>query len=126
MITLDNGEILLAHMDRDDRKLILINTNGEVEWERSYASLLDGTLKLMQISRLIFILNEQTLSNNRVITIYEVIPEKGELEKVFIGGSRRANAGYTWYHYNDTGEMVVNIGGSSLVGLNLAFSGVEQ
>jgi hypothetical protein len=87
---------------------------------------MDGTPNLMQISRRIFILNEQILSNNREVTIYEVIPETGELEKVFIGGSRRANAGYTWYHYNDTGEMVLNIGGTSLVGLNLAFSAVEQ
>jgi len=126
MMTLDNGGILLAHMDRDDRKLITIKPDGEVEWERSYASLMDGTPNLMQISRRIFILNEQTLSSNREITIYEVFPEKGELEKVFIGGSRRANAGYTWYHYNDTGEMVLNIGGTSLVGLNLAFSAVEQ
>jgi len=113
-------------MDRDDRKMIAINPDGEIEWERSYASLMDGTPYLLQISRRIYILNEQTLSSNREITIYEVFPDKGELEKAFIGGSRRANAGYTWFYYDDTGEMVLIIGSGSLVGLNLAFSAEDQ
>ncbi len=126
MIMLENGSIILAHMDRVDRKLIMINPTGEIEWERSYASLIYGTPSLIQISRRIFILNEQNLSSNREITIFEVIPDKNELEKVFIGGSRRPDIGSTWFHYDNTAELLVNIGGGSLVGLNLFSSVVEH
>ena len=126
MMALDDGSILLAHMDRDDRKLIMINPTGEVEWERSYASIMNGTPSLMQISGRIYILNEQTFSSNHEITIYEVIPDNGELEKVFVGGSRRADTGGTWFHTDDMAEMVLNIGGGSLVGMKQTISAEEQ
>lgn len=120
MLMLEDGAILLAHMDRDDRKLILINPAGDVEWERSYASITVGVPTLFQYIDRIFILNEHTLTNRREITLYEVGIESGEMKKVFVGGSRRVDIRGTWVYNNDNADMVININGGSIVGVNLA------
>ena len=89
-------------------------------------SITDGKPKLLHTPGRIYLLNEQTLSGNHEITIYEVIPDRGELEKVFIGGTRRADVGGIWFHTDETADMVLNIGGGSLVGLDLALPAAEQ
>lgn len=75
--------LLLAHRDLADERLILLEENGNVIWERSYAATEGGRPRLMELDENFYL----TLSNNDhfldQIVIFSVDMEQSTISRLF-------------------------------------------
>lgn len=118
-IALPDGNLLIAHSDRYDRRLIVIDSGGTVLWERSVSSLPAGSIKLMLAGRRVYLLLLADSSGSGKALIYALDFESGRLNQIFTGGTRTPRPQDTWF-LNGSGDIVyLNIGGGSLVAIDL-------
>ena len=116
MIALPDGGLLLAHMDLNDRRLIALDIDGNLRWERSYSGANPGKPQLILLDDQVYLLliNETVL--NSQLWLYALDFENLELVFIFNGGTRDPVSSDTWMFPAD-GDIFLNIGGGSLVAL---------
>jgi murein DD-endopeptidase MepM/ murein hydrolase activator NlpD len=122
LIVLPGGDLLLAHMDRADRRLIALGLDGNLRWERSVAALPAGDLRLTLIQDAAYLLVDDSTSPSHQIYVYAIGLADGELFHLFTGGTRAALAGEVWFYASETGQLIIHLGGGSLVALDPAMA----
>jgi outer membrane protein assembly factor BamB len=129
MVALPQGGLLVAHRDGRDGRLIVLNDDGSVRWERSYADVLSGQQRLLMVDGHPFLVSQSgTSSSPASISVLAIDLNRSELLMVFSGGNRDPRPGRTSAFAVGDGRILVNIGGSRLVMLDtrLALEAVSQ
>jgi outer membrane protein assembly factor BamB len=88
VVELPGGGLLVAHSDPADTRLIAIEADGSLRWERSVASLGPRTVELMAVGGQAYAAMQLDLGNSTGIDIFHVQEADGRLTRVFSGGSR--------------------------------------
>ncbi len=109
-VPLPGGGILLAHRDLHDQRLIALNPDGSLRWERSYTSLMRGEADLFVHAGQVYF----TLVERGRYQIYMMLmrldTESGDLQRIFDGGTRNTGLREVWA--TGAGEdLLVQVGG---------------
>ncbi len=87
---LPDGLSLLLHSDRFDQRLIALESDGSVRWERSIAELRIRAAELVTLNGDLFLVASYPLGNAAAIDIMLIDSRNGNLNRVFAGGTRTA------------------------------------
>jgi hypothetical protein len=129
IVALPDGGLLVAHQDIYDRRLILLNGDGTVRWERSYSGLLQGQQRLLMLDRRPFLVSQNyTTFSSDEISIFSIDLKGAELARIFTGGTRDPVPGHTSAFAIGDDRILINIGGSRMVVLDtqLAMEAISQ
>ena len=85
------GGILVAHTDLDDKRLIAINEDGLLRWERSIASLGSREVQLLSFNNEMYLMTRYDIGRSTGIDLFHVGLESGEMTRIFSGGTRSTN-----------------------------------
>ncbi len=115
MVTLPDGGLLVAHPGLRDRRLIALDREGNVQWQRSYANAGFGQPRLFSLDGAIYLalLNDTTSSSE--IDIYAVQADGDELVHLFRGGTRSSIAGDASVLPLEDNRILIGTGGSIAV-----------
>jgi outer membrane protein assembly factor BamB len=80
--------ILVAHTDLDDKRLLAIDQEGSLLWERSIASLGTRAVQLQILNDEIYLMTQYDIGRYPGIDVFHVDAESGELTRIFSGGTR--------------------------------------
>ena len=112
-VSLPDGGLLIAHFDSADHRLIALNGDGSMRWERSFAALAATDVALLAADGGVY-LAAQTASEMR---IYAVAGETAVLTHLFTGGTRSGGWGDRWA--TAVGDkLLLSAGGGSLLALD--------
>jgi hypothetical protein len=125
-VALPEGNVLVDHTDISDRRLMLIGSNGDVHWQRSYSGVLQGELSLIELGGDPYLVaqNETNLTQGsrtttwRELSIYSVDLHSGDLARVFQGGTRDPDQGPTSILTIGDDRLLINLWGTTLVMLD--------
>ena len=82
------GGILVAHTDLDDKRLIAVDKDGLLRWERSIASLGARAVKLLTLNDEMYLMTQYDIGRTTGIDLFHVGTETGDLTRIFSGGTR--------------------------------------
>lgn len=119
IIALPAGGALLAHQDLDDSRLIAFNVAGSVQWERSYRSLEGVSPQLLLHDDQPYLLLQSGSNVSLHLDLYAVDQENSALRHIFSGGTRQPLAVGNWVISVNDEWLLINIGGGSLVALDM-------
>jgi outer membrane protein assembly factor BamB len=112
IVTLPDGGLLVAHHDVYDRRLIALNEDGTLRWERSYSDILRGRQRLLMLGGRPFLLSENdTTSSSDEIAVFAIDMNRAELALIFTGGSRSSTPGSVSASVVGDDRILVNVGG---------------
>lgn len=120
LISLSNGNILVAHMDRADRRLILLDSAGEMIWQRSIKELGQGKTAFVELSGQPYLLIQEGEDGLISLRIFEVNLAGGDLTLRFQGGTREALNQEINFQISPAGLLLLDIGDRHLVALDLS------
>jgi murein DD-endopeptidase MepM/ murein hydrolase activator NlpD len=115
MIALASGDLLVAHTDRYDRRLILLKPNGTVVWDRSLAAVHNGRPSLFILEDRPLILFERDGNSSSDIALYVVDVEHKELIRILDGGTRYPQPQETWATSVGEEQLALNLAGGHFV-----------
>ena len=119
MIALPDGGLLVAHPELRDRRLIALDREGNLQWQRSYADAGFGQSRLMSLAgRIYLVVSGDTASTNE-ITIYAVQPEGEKMIHLFSGGTRSSVAGNAAAVALGDDRILIGSGGGSIAVLDV-------
>ena len=93
-IALPNGGVLVAHADQADARLIALNADGTLRWQRSYAparqarSAAQAKARLVASDSHVYLVLHNDLSTSNVTDIFGVGTDGNRLVRIFAGGTR--------------------------------------
>jgi hypothetical protein len=117
MSEMPGGGILVAHTDLDDKRLIAIDEDGLLRWERSIASLGVRAVELLTLNDEIYMMTQYDIGQATGIDLFHVGIESGDLTRIFIGGTR--STGPNLVKIMGVGESIlIDITGVGLVALD--------
>lgn len=115
-VALADSRFMLAHVDRYDRRLLLFNADGSLQWERSYRGQLTGNVKLVPINDTLYLLLQDTATGT--LTIYTFDQQANTLTPIFEGGSRALDPSQTWAAAAGS-QLLLGIGEGATVALDV-------
>jgi murein DD-endopeptidase MepM/ murein hydrolase activator NlpD len=117
---LPDGGLLVAHIDLYDQRLIALESNGDLRWERSLASIPLDQLQLITLNDQVYLMSKYETSASNEVTIFLVDIDSGELSRIFLGGTRNPIqfTEDTWATVIGGDNILINIGGGGLVALD--------
>jgi outer membrane protein assembly factor BamB len=124
-VALPDGGLLLAHVDPADARLIALDAEGTVRWQRSYVpairsqSVAQAKPRLVTTGSRVYLLLQNTLSTSSIADIFSVGLDDGALVRIFTGGTRNLAHADAWALAVDGGLVLVNYGDSNVVALNV-------
>ncbi len=118
IIALPDGGALVAHADRFDHRLIALNSDGSVRWQRSYRSLAAGDLQLLVLNEQVYLVTAAGSNPILNLSVYALDLATAELTHIFTGGTRTAVPGTTWAMAAGDGQMLINLGGGHMLTLD--------
>ncbi len=122
LVTLADGTILVAHADIRDRRLIALTVEGELLWERSYSSRIQGQETLLELNGQVYLFSAAdsrfTFNSSKQMDVYSVDLESIELVHIFAGGTRIYRPVNTIASAAGQNTILINIGGANLVALD--------
>lgn len=89
---LPNGRVLIVHPDPFDERLILLDSEGTLVWERSLASIGASSFELLVVGDRAYLITSSGSSSTVRIEILGIDQESGLLTRLLAGGSRSARA----------------------------------
>ncbi|KPK90989.1 MAG: hypothetical protein AMJ88_14785 [Anaerolineae bacterium SM23_ 63] len=118
--------MLVDHTDISDRRLMLIGSNGELRWQRSYSGILQGELSLIELGGKPYLVTqdetnltqESRTTTWRELFIYSVDIHSGDLTCVFHGGTRDPDQGSTSILTIGDDRILINLWGTTLLVLD--------
>ena len=78
----------MAHTDLDDKRLIAVDEDGLLRWERSIASLGTRAVELLTLNDEMFLMTQYDIGRSTGIDLFHVGRESGDLTRIFSGGTR--------------------------------------
>lgn len=118
VVALPDGEVIIVHRDRDDRRLIAFNADGTVRWQRSYALLGPQKVQLLLHHNQPYLLVESSNDVSTWLMLYAIDRQKATLQLIFTGGTRSPLPGGEWFVSINDELLGINIGGGSIAILN--------
>jgi murein DD-endopeptidase MepM/ murein hydrolase activator NlpD len=112
-LILPDGGLLLAHPDVRDRRLIVLDSDGQLRWERSYAAI-GGAVRLAAVADAVYLVAAETAGSLGNLTVYHLNLEQPRLSRQFVGGTRAPLPAESWHWAGDS-RLLLNIGGGHLV-----------
>ena len=119
MITLPDGGAMIAHRDRYDSRLIAFNPDGSVQWQRSYAELGLGELRLLLHNDQPLLLLQTGSDITTQFKLYAIDMPNSTMHHIFTGGSRTPQPNDNWLVSVNDELLLINVGGGSMVGLDV-------
>ncbi len=119
IIALPDGGALIAHRDRDDARLIAFNPDGSVQWQRSYAQLGLGDLRLLRHNDRPYLLLQTGSDITTQFKLFAIDIPNSTLHHIFTGGSRTPQPNDNWFVSVNDELLLLNVGGGSMVGLDV-------
>jgi outer membrane protein assembly factor BamB len=89
---LPGGGVLVAHLDLDDKRLIAIDADGSLRWERSIAGLDSLSVELLTLEDEVFMLIQFEIGASTGVDLFHVDTSEGELVRIFSGGTRSSGS----------------------------------
>ena len=117
IILVAGGELLVVHADADDRRLLALDPDGVLLWERSLGNFPSGQVQLLEVNDQAYLMVQQVTSSTNGVNIYAIDTDYAELALIFKGGTRSpvANPQATWAMSLAHEVMIFNIGGGGMV-----------
>jgi hypothetical protein len=123
---LPNGNLLINHTDIFDRRLMLIGSDGELRWQRSYSGVFQGELSLIELGGQPYLVTQDETNLTQVsrtttwreLNIYFVDHDSGDLTRVFQGGTRDPYQGPASILTIGEDRLLINLWGITLVMLD--------
>jgi murein DD-endopeptidase MepM/ murein hydrolase activator NlpD len=115
-LPLTNGGVLLLHSDPADRRLLLFDANGSLQWEFSVPH--NGEPQLFELDGQLFLLMQPGFSGRgsyKTAEVFALDLQDNQLLRIFEGGSRTFNPRATWAVAVNDRELMINIGGGGSV-----------
>ena len=82
------GGVLVAHTDLGDKRLIAIEEDGSLRWERSIAGVDARGVELLTLEEEIYMMSEYRVGLSTGVDLFHVGAESGDLTRIFSGGTR--------------------------------------
>ena len=118
ILPLPDGRLLLAHRDRVDRRLLLLDRDGDLVWDRSYANLDAGIPSLLLADGQPLLLTQNTTRAGSLVDLYSIDIDEPRLTHIFSGGGPAASTpARAWS--DDAGRVILAIPGGSMVALDI-------
>jgi len=114
----DGGGVLVAHTDRSDRRLIALNTDGTIRWQRSFADITRGQQRLLVLDGRPYLVSQDASVSSNQIAIFAIDMNGAELTHIFTGGSRSPWQGDSWALAITDHRILISIGGSGMAALD--------
>jgi outer membrane protein assembly factor BamB len=89
---LPGGGLLVVHADPADTRLIAIEEDGSLRWERSVEGLGARTVELLAAGGQVYAAMQLDLGSSTGIEVFHVQTQDGRLTRVFSGGTRSASS----------------------------------
>jgi hypothetical protein len=120
LTALPDGGVMLAQFDRDDQRLIALQADGAVRWERSYRALAADEIQLVTNGDQVYLIVAAGSGSVQTLSLYGVDLATAELTLLFQGGTRSALPTGNWVTAADNGRLLINIGGGHMLVLDPA------
>ncbi len=118
-IGLADGGVLIAHVDLGDRRLIALNADGSLRWERSFAALAAWQPQLISLQKHDLLTLQNSASTQGGTLVFSIDLDRPQLTLVFSGGTRTPRPQDTWVAAAEDDLLILNIGGGALTGVAL-------
>jgi murein DD-endopeptidase MepM/ murein hydrolase activator NlpD len=124
MLALPGGGLLVAHGDRYDRRLIALNADGTLRWQRSYAGLPIGQPQLLMLGRRPYLVLRNDTVSATTLTVFAIDLERPALTRISsAAGPRASRPADTAALALDPDGLLVNLGGGGMVAIDPPASG---
>lgn len=112
---LPGGGLIVAQVDRADRRLLAFDSNGNLLWQRSVAGITAGDLDLFVAGDKLFLVDKSRGTWGSEIALFALDLEgEPRLIHLFSGGSRSSVLDQTSITPLANGQVLINIDGRSL------------
>jgi outer membrane protein assembly factor BamB len=118
IVALPDGGAIITHREKDDSRLIAFNPDGTVQWQRSYAQLGAGELRLLLHNDQTYLLMQSGSGLSTQVRLYAINRQNSTLRHIFTGGSRTSLPGGNWFVSVNDDLLLINVGGGSMVALD--------
>ncbi len=117
-LALPGGGVLVAHTDAFDRRLIALDADGALRWQRSYAAIVHGEQQLLLLDGRVYVVLERDVGEASEMSVFALDMDSAELTRVFNGGTRQLQPDDTWTVALDGDYMLISVGGGSMIALD--------
>jgi len=132
-VALPGGGVLVAHMDQADARLIALEADGTLRWQRSYVvairvpSATQARPRLAAAGGHVYLVLTNDISSSSITEVFSVDMDGAQLTRIFTGGTRNLAQEDTWAFAVDGDHLLVNYGGGNVTALNarLALKAVQ-
>ncbi len=114
LIARPEGGLLLTRNGLVDRRIMAIDNDGRLIWERSTTALPRGELRIFSLDETPYLLNYYSGARGIQVDMYAINQEANTLIHILTGGSRQAYVRDIWWMPINQDELLVNIGGGTL------------
>jgi outer membrane protein assembly factor BamB len=114
LVSRSDGGLLLIHQDHSDRRLLSIDPDGTLVWERSISAIPRGELRFVALGEAVFILNYRTASAGTRLDLYGLSQESVTLTHILEGGSHQSYRRSLWVTPINQNRLLINMGGETL------------
>ena len=120
IVPIDGDILLVVHADPHDRRLLALNPEGTLLWERSLANLPSGQVQLLEVNNQAYLMVQQVTSSANNVGIYAIDTDQAELTLIFEGSNRTpvTNPNATRAFTVNEETILFNIGGGGMVVFN--------
>lgn len=115
-LALADGGVLLQHTDPADRRLLLFDTQGNLQWEFSLP--FSGEPRLFELDGQVYLLVQPGFSGRgsyKAVELFALDFQHKQLLRIFEGGSRAFNPRATWAMSVNDQKLMIRIGGGGSV-----------
>ena len=93
---LPDGGVLVAHTDVFDGRLIALNGDGSLRWQRSFAAAASGEQRLLVQGARVWLVSQMDSGITREVTVFAMNGDGTGLTRLFVGGARAELLHDTW------------------------------
>jgi murein DD-endopeptidase MepM/ murein hydrolase activator NlpD len=124
MVALPGGGVLLTHADAYDRRLITLNADGTLGWQRSYARSAYGhEHRLVVLDGHPYLVSHQRVAALNKVSVFLVDVNRARLTQIFAITGRNPRPDDTWVSVAAHDRLLLSVGsglgGGSIVALDV-------
>lgn len=115
LLALADGGLLVAHMDSGNRRLMALEGDGTLRWERAYGDFMNGMPRLLLSGVQPYLFDIDENGSWTRVSLYAIDSQTAQMTWIFGGGTRDPVANGTFILSGQPGQFMINIGGGSLL-----------